>query len=131
MSMGVNSEVSGPCTDMLLYETAAFAITDIVSGAAAGFGTRPTGCRYPNYGSGLENKFCAEVCKSAAGLKRSDANEIVKALLPKYEEKLRYPPKGKSFTECFDLKTLKPTKEWLGVYEKVWKELEDLGLPRL
>ena len=91
-------------------------------------GTRPTGCKYPNYGSGLENRFCAEVLKSAAGMSRSDANEIVKALVPKYEDKLKYPPKGKSFTECTDLKTLRPTAEWQGIYEKVWKELEDLGL---
>ncbi len=128
MSVGINSNVSGPCTDMLLYEIADYAIMDAVSGSCAVWGTRPTGCKYPNYGSGLENKFCAEVGKAAAGMKRSDANEIVKKFLPKYEDKLRYPPKGKSFTECTDLKTLKPTKEWQEIYDGVWKELEDLGL---
>ena len=91
----------------------------------------PTSSRKPAptiYASGLENKFCAEVSKAAAAIKRSDANEIVKAFVPKYEDKLKYPPKGKSFTECTDLKTLQPTQEWLGIYKKVWKELEDLGL---
>jgi methylamine--corrinoid protein Co-methyltransferase len=130
ISFGVTSQVAGPCTDMLLYETAAISIVDSVSGCAFEMGTRPTGCKYPDHGSGLENKFCAEVSKSAAGMKRSDANEVVKALLPKYEDKLRYPPKGKSFTECFDLKTLKPTKEWQEIYDRVWKELEDLGIKR-
>jgi methylamine--corrinoid protein Co-methyltransferase len=128
---GVTSQVSGPCTDNLLYETATISIVDSVSGNAHEMGTRPTGCKYPDYGSGLENKFYGEVVKSSVTLKRSDANEIVKALLPKYEDKLRYPPKGKSFIECFDLKTLKPTQEWGNIYDRVWEELEDLGLKKL
>jgi len=131
MNLGITSQISGPCTDMLLYETTTIAIADSVSGVAIEIGTRPTGCRYKNYASGLENKFFAEVLKSSAKhLKLSDANEIVKAILPKYEDKLKNPPKGKSFPECTDLKTLQPTREWLEIYERVWKELEDLGLPR-
>ncbi len=131
MNLGITSQVSGPCTHMLLYETATISIADSVSGVAIEIGTRPTGCRYRDYGSGLENKFFAEVLKSAAkNLKLEDANEIVKALVPKYEDKLRTPPKGKAFYECTNLKTLSPSKEWVEIYEDVWKELEDLGLPR-
>ena len=62
-------------------------------------------------------------------MKRSDVNEIVKKIIPKYEDKLRNPPKGKSFTECYDIKTLKPTQEWLDIYLKVKKEAIDLGIP--
>ena len=62
-------------------------------------------------------------------MKREDANEIVKKLIPKYEDRLRRPPKGKSFPECFDVKTLKPSKEWLDIYQRVSKEFEDLGVP--
>ncbi len=131
LTRGLTSQVFGPCTAGLLYETAAIAITDIVSGASFELGTRPTGCKYPNYASGLENKFAAEVTKSSAGVKRADANEIVKTLVPKYEDRLQRPDKGKSFTECFDLNTLKPSEEWRGIYEGVWKELEDLGLKKL
>ena len=131
MDLGLTSQVSGPCTDMLLYESAAIALADAVPGISVELGTRPAACRYPNYGSGLENKFTAEVLKASPKIKLADANSIVKTLLPKYEDKLRKPPKGKSFTECTDLKTLKPTKEWQEIYEKVWKELEDLGLPRM
>jgi len=131
MNLGITSQVSGPCTEMLLYETAAIAIAESVSGIAIEIGTRPAACRYKNYGSALENKFFAEVLKSAAkNLKLPDANEVVKALLPKYESKLKDPPKGKSFPECTDLKTLQPSREWLEIYEKIWRELEDLGLPR-
>ncbi|MEM4093054.1 MAG: monomethylamine:corrinoid methyltransferase [Conexivisphaerales archaeon] len=131
MNLGITSQVSGPVTDMLLYETATITIADAVSGTAIEIGTRPTGCRYKNYGSALENKFFAEVLKSSAkNLKLSDANEIVKAILPKYETKFSNPPIGKPFPETTDLKTLQPTAEWMEIYERVWKELEDLGLPR-
>ncbi len=125
---GLVSQVSGPCTHEILHEMAVGSIYDAVSGCAWQQGNRSTGGRYMNYTSPLEQKFAAEVLKASAGMKRSDANEIVKAFIPKYEDKLENPPKGKSFTECFDLNTLKPTKEWLDIYSKVWKELEDLGL---
>ncbi len=131
LTHGFTSQVFGPCTYELLYETAVTVITDVTSGVAGEFGTRPTACKYPNYASGLENKFAAEVMKSSAGLNRVNANEIVKVLLPKYVDRLQRPEKGKSFTECCDIKTLKPTKEWQEIYDRVWKELEDLGLPRL
>lgn len=131
MNLGITSQVSGPCTSMLLQETASIAIADSVSGIAIEIGTRPAACRYKNQGSALENKFFAEVLKSAAThLKLGDANEIVKALLPKYERGLRDPPKGKSFAECTNLRTLQPSEEWMGIYEGVWKELEELGLER-
>ncbi len=131
IALGVNSQVSGPCTPELLYETAVGCIVDTVSGCAAQFGNRSAGGRFIDQNSPLEQKFGAEVLKSSAGVKRSDANEMVKALIPKYENKLKFPPKGKSFTECTDLKTLKPTKEWQDIFDRVWKELEDLGLPSL
>lgn len=131
MNLGITSQVSGPCTDMLLYETTTITMADSVSGVAIEIGTRPAACRYKDHGSGLENKFFAEVLKSSAkNLKLSDANEIAKKLLPKYEGRLKDPPKGKSFPECTDLRTLQPTREWLEIYEKVWRELEDLGLRR-
>jgi len=131
MNVGITSQVSGPCTEMLLQETAAITIADSVSGVALEIGTRPAACRYRDYGSALENKFFAEVLKtSARQLKLSDANEIVKGLLPKYEDKLRNPPKGKTFPECTDLKTLRPSEEWSTMYEAVWRDLEGMGLQR-
>ena len=54
----------------------------------------------------------------------------VKEKLKEYglENTLRPPPKGKDFTQCMSLKTLKPTQEWRKIYETVWEELEDLGV---
>lgn len=124
---GVINPVAGPCTDMLLYEGAVNAINCAVSGCSLAVGVRSGGGKYRDYVSGLESKFTAEVCKSACGLSRADGNEIVKELIPKYEGKLMNPPKGKSFTECFDLTTLQPTEEWQDIYDRVWMELEDFG----
>jgi len=125
---GLINPVAGPCTNMLLYEGAVEAINCAVSGCALAIGVRSGGGRFRDYVTGLESKFTGEVCKSTCGLKRADGNEVVKKLIPKYEGQLMNPPKGKSFTECFDLKTIKPTREWSDIYVKVWSELEDLGI---
>lgn len=127
-----NNPVSGPCTEMILYEIGVNSINNAVDGNSWMIGIRSGGGRYPNNSTGLENKFAAEVVRaiSHSGMKREDANEIVKKIIPKYEEKLTQPDRGKTFPGCFDVKTLTPTKEWSDIYEKVWKEFEDLGVDR-
>ena len=129
MTGGVANQVSGPCTEMILYESAVGLTQLSVSGVSMETGPRSAGGRYTNYITPLECKFISEVYKAAAGMKRSDANEIAKKLIPKYEDKLKYPPKGKSFPECYDVKKLKPSDEWLNIYLKVKKEVIDLGIP--
>jgi methylamine--corrinoid protein Co-methyltransferase len=131
LSTSVTTQLAGPCTEMLLYECAVTTINDSVSGACASKGPRTIAGKYPNHITPLECKFCGEVIKACASIKRNDANEIVKKLIPRYEEKLRDPPKGKPFQECYDLKALKPSKEWLEIYKKIKKELMDLGVPIL
>jgi methylamine--corrinoid protein Co-methyltransferase len=78
----------------------------------------------------LDTRFLQDVAYAATKLNRGQANEIVKAILARYEDKIeaKNPPLGKTFQECNDLKTLKPTKEYLDLYDKVKKELEGLGL---
>ncbi|MCL4458450.1 MAG: monomethylamine:corrinoid methyltransferase [Chloroflexi bacterium] len=125
----VTNQVAGPGTEMLLYESAAVMLNFAVSGASIVIGPRSAGGKYANYLTPLECKFCGEVLKRSAGLKREQANEIVKILLAKYEDSLKDPPKGKSFVECFDLGTLQPAREWLDLYLKVKRELIDLGVP--
>lgn len=119
---------AGPCTKMLLQEVAVCSMKDSINGNTISHGIRPRAGKYPNNATGLEMKFGAEVAKSAAGMKRQDVNEIINTLVTKYEDKLKNPPIGKSFLECFDLKTLKPSDEWLAIYKEMWKDLEDLGL---
>jgi methylamine--corrinoid protein Co-methyltransferase len=53
---------------------------------------------------------------------------MVKKLLEKYASNISDAPIGKKFTECYDLKTLTPSKEYLDLYKKTKSFLTDLGL---
>ncbi len=120
---------AGPCTEMLLYEVAAQAIEHTVSGVSSMLGVRPRMGRYSNYLGTLESCFAGEIVKAAPKLNLADANEVVKNIFSRFSDKLNTPPAGKTFRECIDLKTLKASKEWDGVYRKVKKEVADLGVP--
>jgi len=61
-------------------------------------------------------------------MKRSDANEIVKELLKKYESNLDSPPLGKEIYECWDVDRRKPTQEYIGVINEFKKEIGNLGI---
>ena len=118
---------SGPMTEMVLYETAAWIIATVASGAhveAEGV------CKatHVDHFTPMEPGFAAEVAYAATGIKRSFANELVKTLLSRYEEKLNNPPLGKKYQECYNAETGKPSEEYLGLYSRIKTELEDLGL---
>ncbi len=55
----------------------------------------------------------------------------MKGRLAKYEDKLGNAPLGKTYQECYDLKKILPTKEYLDLYEGVKKELGDMGVPSI
>lgn len=129
MFCDTNNPVAGPNTEMILQEAGVNAINNAVDGASWVMGVRSAGGKYTDYSTGLENLFAAEVVHAAAGMKREDANEIVKKIIPKYEDKLKRPPKGNSFPECYDPVRLIPSEEWKNKYLKVKKEFEDLGVP--
>ena len=122
-------QVGGPGTDMLLYEDAVIFMMYSASGGRGCFTTRSTGVKYPEHLTPLECKFSAEVLKRSAGMSRKQVNEVAKVLIPKYENMLKNPPKGRSFRELFDLNTLTPVKEYLDLYLRIKKELIELGVP--
>jgi methylamine--corrinoid protein Co-methyltransferase len=116
---------------MQFWEVAALCIAGLASGRDlfCGGGIR----RYkvkPMLGSALENRFHAELGHAATGIKRGDANELVKQIVRKYEKDVTKDggPWGYTFNEMYDLDTLKPRKEFVQLYEKMKNELEDLGL---
>jgi hypothetical protein len=127
LSLSLNYTSAGPATAMALYEIAAQVITAVVSGVsieAVGLARAV----YVDHLTPIEPKFAAEVAHAAAGLKRNDANEIVKTLVKKYVDKIPNPPTGRRYQDCFDARTGKPSRECLENYASVKKELEDLGL---
>lgn len=123
------NETAGPCTDMFLYEAALGLMNHCVSGASKTTQPRSAGGRYTDYITPLEAWWCGEVFKSCAGMTRKQANEIAKKVLPKYEDKLKSPDKGKSMNECFDYSKMEPSNEYKEIYNRVKNELLDLGMP--
>lgn len=122
-----NYTAAGPCTEMVLHEFAAEFIAGVSSGASIETGGVAKG-KYFDYLTPIEPMFAAEVAYASAGLKRSDANDIVKKIVPKFKDMIPDPPKGKRFQECCDPLTGTPSKECFDIYYKVKKEVTDLGI---
>jgi methylamine--corrinoid protein Co-methyltransferase len=125
----INNQVAGPGTKMLLYETLVGMTNMAVTGVSNVVGTRSAGGRRTNHLSPLEHKFGGEVFKGAAGMTRAQANEIVKQIIPKYEDQLKDQPDGLSFQECYDVERLEPVPEWQRMYDEVKEEAAGLGFP--
>jgi len=129
LSLNLTYTAAGPCTEMVLHEIAARVITAVISGLsieAVGVAK----AIHEDYLTPIEPRFAAEVAHAtaASGMKREDANEIVKHLESLYKDKLSDPPSGTRYQECFDMKTGKPSPRCVETYNKVKRELEELGL---
>jgi len=119
---------AGPETEMEFYENAACVIGAVVSGSAGV--ESPGGAKNAiiDHLSPLIAKWTAEVAHAVPGMKRDEANEIVKRLLLKYESNIDNPPQGKRYQDCFNIKTREPGKKYSALYEKAKEELTGYGL---
>ncbi|MCP4456490.1 MAG: monomethylamine:corrinoid methyltransferase, partial [Cytophagales bacterium] len=118
---------SGPGTEMSFYENAARTITTCVSGGgilAVGLAKNVQ----TDHLTPWDPKFSVEIALATLGMKRDDANEIVKELLSKYESKIPDAPVGKRFQELFDMETLEPGNEYRELYHKMRDEMKTYGL---
>jgi hypothetical protein len=120
---------AGPCTEMVAYEVVAHALAATVAGADLDLAAVARN-RHPERATGMEARIGAEAGHLAArqGVTREQANEIVKQILPQYEEQLAEAPIGKRLDECYHLETLEPTQEYLELYEGVKDKLSKFGL---
>ena len=59
---------------------------------------------------------------------RSQGNEIVKKLLAKYEDDIPNAPNGKTYEQCWNMKTKQPILEYKQLYKKIKAELGELGV---
>ncbi len=127
LSAHLNYTAAGPGTKMCFREIAAQRLAAVSSGVSiesVGIGK----AKHEDYLTPIEPRFAAEVANAAAGMKREDANEIVKELLSSYLKHIPSPPLGYKYQECHDTKTGKPLDKCLKVYNDAKKELENLGL---
>jgi methylamine--corrinoid protein Co-methyltransferase len=122
---------AGPGTEMQLWEVAALGIAALASGRDmfCGGGIR----RYkvkPMLGSALENRFHAELGHAALGINRGDADELVRRIVGKYSDDVSKDggPWGYTFQEIHNTRTLSIRPEFQAVYDKVKRELTNMGL---
>lgn len=120
--------IAGPCTVMCLLETAAQAITDTASGREILSGVAASKGVATNKTTGLESRFMGEVAHAVAGMPLDKANEILDALVAKYEKDYKTFPTGKTFDECYDTVRVVPTDEYLAVYDEAVKVMQELGV---
>jgi methylamine--corrinoid protein Co-methyltransferase len=126
---GIANQVSGPGTENLLREIAAGVSVLAASGSSLTTGPRSAGGRLNDFVTPLECRFVAEVSHAASGMELSKVNEVVKALLPKYEDSIKEPDLGIPFQKAYNMDTLEPTPEWEAAYRKVKAECIELGIP--
>jgi len=120
---------AGPCTEMVVQEIAATVLAATVSGLHLNL-VAVARNKLPERSSGMEARIGAETAYLIAeqGITRKKANEIVKKILTLYESSIPEAPQGKRFDECYDLKTVRPTQEYLDVYDRVKEQLTKFGL---
>jgi methylamine--corrinoid protein Co-methyltransferase len=120
---------AGPCTEMVVYEIVANAVASTVSGAHLDL-VAVARNREPERATGMEARVGAEAAHLAArtGMTREEVNELVKRILVEYEDQLDTAPIGKRFDECYNMSTVKPTPEYVDLYERCKEKLTGFGL---
>lgn len=115
---------AGPCTEMVVYELIAHSAAATVSGADMDPAAVARN-RLPERCSGMEARIAGETghAVSRSRMNREEVNQLVKKLLPRYEEAIPQAPKGKKFSECYDLDTVTPTYEYVELYDKIKNEV--------
>lgn len=119
---------AGPCTEMCLLELAAQSMTDTASGREILSGVASAKGVALDKTTGMEARMMGEVSKATTGMEVSEVNSILDKLVKMYENNYGSAPAGKTFQECYDVKTVEPTDEYVKVYEGAKKKLEELGL---
>jgi methylamine---corrinoid protein Co-methyltransferase len=125
----IANEVSGPSTRKLLYEIAAGQATLACSGSSLSTGPRTAGGRLNDYITPLECRFTAEVTHKASAMDPRMVNNVVKCLLPLYEDSIKNPDLGLPYQKAYDMTTGQPTEEWETIYREVKQEVRELGIP--
>ena len=120
--------VAGPCTEMCLLETATQAISDTASGRELLSGSAAAKGVVQDKTTGMEARIMGEAALATCGMKISEVNEILEKLVSGYETNYKNAPTGKRFQECYDVKNVRPTDEYLKIYDGAVAKLRDLGL---
>ncbi len=120
---------AGPMTEMICWEIAAEAIANTVCGASTIYG--PCGARMikTDHYTGMEARMLIDASRAAAGMSLADANDLLKRILPKYDDAIKAmsAPVGKPFDECYDVDALVPKGEYVDLWDAQKVELRAVG----
>lgn len=120
--------LSGCCTDMMFYETAAQVIGNTVCGREMLIGPIGAGGEKVDHSTGLESRFMGEVSRMALKLDLAEANDVIEMLYSKYEDRLSDAPIGKDFEECYTVNSkhdMSPTREYMELYSGIIEEIDE------
>jgi methylamine--corrinoid protein Co-methyltransferase len=120
--------LAGPCTEMCLLEVATQAITDTASGRELISGSASSKGVVKDKTTGMEARMMGEAAAAAAGMEIPEVNRILDNLVSSYRDYYLKPPAGKRFQDCYDVKEIRPTDEYLGVYDKALKTILKCGI---
>lgn len=129
MMMKTINQVAGPFTEMFFLESIVGMSAASASGQSFTISPRAAGGSKKNHLTPIECWFNAAIFKGACGLSLEHVNDICKEVIPKFEDDLYDPPKGKSFQELFDINTLTPVPEYKKMYLEMRAYAESLGIP--
>jgi hypothetical protein len=119
----------GPNTKSYFYESAAYLLSAVTSGAPAVQTPHPAKAIKVDGITPMEARFGVEMAGAAAQLSREQASELVNQLLEKYESQIPTASSGSTYQECYDEITGKPGVEYISLFNDVKEELAEMGVP--
>jgi methylamine--corrinoid protein Co-methyltransferase len=119
----------GPNTKTYFYESAAYLLTAVTSGAPAVQTPHPAKAIKIDGITPMEAKFGVEMAIAASKLNREQANELVIQLLGKYEPQIETSSTGSTYQECYDITTGKPGDDYTRLFDEIKSELNEMGVP--
>lgn len=119
----------GPNTKLYFYESAAYLLCAVTSGAPSVQTPHPAKAVKVDGITPVEAQFGVEMAKAAAQLSRERASELVNQLLEKYESQIPTASSGSAYQECFDVITGKPGEDYLNLLKDVKEEFVAMGIP--
>lgn len=120
--------LAGPCTEMCLLETAAQAITDTASGRELLSGVASAKGVVEDKTTGMEARMMGEAAMATCGVEVEYINQVLDKLISRYENNYNNAPSGKKFQECYDVRKMTPSDEYLVVYENALDTLSECGI---
>jgi methylamine--corrinoid protein Co-methyltransferase len=122
---------SGMGTEKCNYEIVAMTGAAVAAGADGLIGAPTSDAIDTDVYGGFNARIQGEAANVFAGKSLEEANSIVVELMKKYggnDQSTYKATPGKKFYECYNLKTLQPSKELVDSWEKTKVDIRDMGL---